>query len=159
SEGQWEPLDVGDAFRLFYILTNRSVEKDKADYKPILAASRGLVMPVPAQLPEDLKSGKHSEAREAPDLLDKLDNIKKTLEKVKQASNKDVVPPSSPFTDNVNPFDIEASSGGTGQSTPGVKPPMPPTSSDPDNKYGSFYGNTEWQKKIGDDTPVDHCLV
>ncbi|HKB39269.1 MAG TPA: hypothetical protein VKD72_22715, partial [Gemmataceae bacterium] len=159
SDGQWEPLDVVEAYKQFFILTNRSVEKDKADYKPILAASRGLVMPVPAQLPEDLKSGKHSAAREVPDLLDKLDNIKKTLEKVKQASTKDIVPPSNPLTDtSFNPFDTEASTGG-GKPTPGVTPPMPPTGTDPDSKYGSFYGNTEWQKKIGDDTPLDHCLV
>src|SRR5262249_42285799 len=159
SDGQWEPLDVVEAYKQFFILTNRSVEKDKADYKPILAASRGLVMPVPAQLPEDLKSGKHSAAREVPDLLDKLDNIKKTLEKVKQASTKDIVPPSNPLTDtSFNPSDTEASTGG-GKPTPGVTPPMPPTGTDPDSKYGSFYGNTEWQKKIGDDTPLDHCLV
>src|SRR5262249_17501934 len=36
-----------------------------------------------------------------PDLLDKFDNIKKTLEKVKQASTKDIVPPSNPLTPGV----------------------------------------------------------
>src|SRR5205823_9506252 len=87
SEPKWEPLDVEAAFRKFLIDTNKSLEKDPDDplLKQVLKASYGLVMPVPAQLPEDLKKREvKSKDRKAPDLVAKLNNIQESLKKLEK---------------------------------------------------------------------------
>jgi hypothetical protein len=88
-DGQWQPLDVESDYRQFVIITNRSLERDAPQYAPILKAGRGLVMEIPAQLPEDLKLAQPSAARKAPDLVGRLKHIQKTLEKLAGEDRKD----------------------------------------------------------------------
>jgi hypothetical protein len=157
SEGEWEPLDVEATFKQFLIATNKSLEKEKDDplYKQILQASHGLVMPVPAQLPEDLKKPTvKSKDRRAPDLVGKLKHIQDSMNKLKDDTNKEFAPPPTLGNTDFSAYDPDGGAGKTA-SGGGVTQAQPSG----DSKFGSFQGNSEWAKKIGEVSKLDHCLV
>lgn len=150
KETTWESIDVDKNYKPVVLYTNRNFLPEEK-YAILRDISDGLVMGLP----------KTYQKNQYPDLLDKLEKVKATLDKLQNGNKENVIRGSRFIDDEFSSFSGTSITGGKGGAgmgggVPGF--PMPPQQGMTDGEYyGPLAG--EGREAQIKETPVDHVMM